>query len=165
VLGFLIIVYGENFLSRRESLWKDLQHISGYVQGHLWLMAGDFNTARYTNEKVGGRTLNIGQLVPFNDCVTHCNLSDMRSKGSSWSWNNKNTAGSRIVVRLDRCLCNDGWLNLFPVSYYEYLPWSTSDHSPMLVHMLCNSNSGPKPFKFFNYWLQCAGFLEVLASA
>ena len=83
LLGFLTIVYGKNVPSRRESPWKDLQHISGYVQGHPWLVAGDFNTARYTNEKVEGRTLNIGQLAPFNDCITHCNLSDMRSKGSS----------------------------------------------------------------------------------
>ena len=70
-LAFLTIVYGENVLCRRESLWKDLQH----MQGHPWLVAGDFNTARNTNEKVGGRTVNIFQLTPFNDYITHCNLS------------------------------------------------------------------------------------------
>jgi len=35
----------------------------------------------------------------------------------------------------------------------------------MLIYLICKSNTGPKPFKFFNYWLKCAGFVDVLKEA
>ena len=62
-------------------------------------------------------------------------------------------------------LCNEGWLDLLPASYYDYLSPSTSDHAPMLIHMICKSNIGHKLFKFFNYWLQCEGFDDLLAQS
>jgi len=33
----------------------------------------------------------------------------------------------------------------------------------MLIYFLPSTNSGPRPFKFFNYWLECDGFKEALA--
>ena len=79
-------------------------------------------------------------------------------------WNNKNIYEKWIAGRLDRSLCNPAWLDIVPESYNDYLPQSTSDHAPMLINMLCKSNSGLKPFKIFNYWLQCAGFGDVLTT-
>ena len=63
---------------------------------------------------------------------------------------------------MDISLCNPTWLDILPESYYDYLPQDTSDHALMLINMLCKSNSGLKPFKFFNYWFQCAGSEEAL---
>jgi len=91
-------------------------------------------------------------------------LSDLRSKGSIWSWNNKNTEGRRIGGRLDRCLCNGGWLNIMPESFYEYLSPSTSDHPPCSFICYLSPIQVLNLFKFFNYWLKCAGFSDVLAS-
>lgn len=73
--------------------------------------------------------------------------------------------GRRIAGRLDRVLCNVGWLDLLHESYYESLSQSTSDHSPILLQLLCMSKPAPRPFKFFNYQLKCAGFKEVLSYA
>ena len=100
--GFLTIVYGENIHARRESLWEELHQIAIQIQDSPWLVAGDFNTARFTTEKVGGKTLKLGQLSSFNDCLSQCNLSDLRSMGGTWSWNNKRTGGRRIAGRLDK---------------------------------------------------------------
>ena len=61
----------------------------------------------------------------------------------------KELVGEELLVDLIRCLCNGDWLSLMSESYYEYLSQSTSDHSPMLLHLLSKSNSRPKPFKFF----------------
>ena len=105
------------------------------IHSSPWLLAGDFNTARFTSEKVGGKTLSFSQLSPFNDFMSKAALSNIRSVGSIWSWNNKNLDTNRIAGRLDRVLCNVHWLDAFPMAYYEYLSHSTSDHSPMRVYL------------------------------
>ena len=93
-----------------------------------WLLAGDFNTARFSYEKVGGRPLSFSQLNSFNDFISNCSLLDMRSMGSTWTQNNKSHNYGRIAGRLDRILCNSHWLDILPLAFYEFLPHSTSDH-------------------------------------
>ena len=122
-------MYGENIHSRKEFLWGDLHQIAAQAHGSPCLVAGDINTARCTNENLGGRLLRLNKLSSFNDCIYLCNLIDMRSLGCMWSWNNSSSDGRRIVGRLNRCHCNGDWLDLMPESNYEYLYQSTSDHS------------------------------------
>ena len=73
------------------------------------------------DEKIGGRPLSYKQLSTFNDFITNCTLSDLRSVGNCLSWNNKSLDGGRITGRLDRTLCNTSWLQTLPMSCYEYL--------------------------------------------
>lgn len=120
---------------------------------------------RFSNEKVGGRLLTPAQLSDFNDCIMSCNLVDIRSVGGCWTWNNKSEGRRRISGRLDRVLCNDLWITALQDSYYEYSVQSTSDYCSMLLHLVSNSNSGPKPLEFFNYWLKCEGYHEVINKA
>jgi len=54
-------------------------------------------------------------------------------------------------------VCNEEWIDGLPGSFYQYLPNSTSDHSPMSLHLLTSFNSGTKPFRYFN-----AGFSELV---
>jgi len=46
---------------------------------------GDFNTARFSDENVGGNPLSIKKLTDFNGCIQHCSLSDIESLGSAWT--------------------------------------------------------------------------------
>ena len=71
----------------------------------------------------------------------HCSLADIRSVG-----------------RLDKLVCSDHWLYILPHSYYEYLCTSTSDHTPLLLHLHQVTEAGPRPFRFFNYWMNCECF-------
>jgi len=76
---------------------------------HLpWAVLGDFNIARFIEEKLGGSPLSIKKLKDFNDCISYCSLSDIASKGSSWSWTNKNNGQQRIIGRFDRILLPHG---------------------------------------------------------
>ena len=68
--------------------------------------------------------------------ITSCSLTDLRSVGTYWSQNNKCMEGGRIIGRLDRSLCNSKWLDVLPLSYYEYLSHSSSDHAPCLLNWL-----------------------------
>ena len=109
-------------------------------------------------------SLSIQKLMDFNVCIQH-SLADIRSTGSKWSWHNKAVGDGRIIGRLDRIMCNEAWIDLLPHTSYAYLNHAFSDHSPMLMHLLDKPMSAPRPFKFFNYWMQHDGFVEVAEQA
>ena len=103
-----------------------------HIKASFWLLFGDFNTARFSNKKVGGHPLSFAQLSFFNDFVTKCSFLDLKSVGSTWTWNNKSKNFGRIAGRLDRVLCSTHWIDIPSFAYYKYLLHSTSDHSPMV---------------------------------
>jgi len=104
------------------------------------------------------KVLSFNQLEDFNDCLESCSLTDISSSGGMWTSNNKIMGSRRIIGRLDRIVCNEEWTDALPSSYYQYLPPSTSDNSPVYLHFLNAYNSGSKIFRYFNYWAACDGF-------
>ena len=83
------VVYGSNFQQEKTSLWNDLRRLARSNASMPWIVMGDFNTVRFTDEKLGGKLLSINQLKEFNDCLDYCSLTDMKSTGNYWSWHNK----------------------------------------------------------------------------
>ena len=157
-------VYGENWASYRKSLWAELCNISNAYSNMPWSVLGDFNVARFMNEKLSGKSLSIHQLQDFNDCISYCSLSDITSSRSIWSWCNRNDHSTRIFGSLDRILCNHAWIDLLSESNYTYLNHAINDHAPILLQLKAPTNSGPKPFRFYNYWMKCEGFNDFLQS-
>ena len=65
-------VYRENWESLGKSLRSDLCSMHD-THGHLpYMVLGDFNVARYTDEKVGRKPLSIQKLKDFNECISYC---------------------------------------------------------------------------------------------
>jgi len=56
------VVYGADIHHYRRLLWSDLKAIAVSHSHILWIVMGDFNTVRFTQEKLGGRQLGIHQL-------------------------------------------------------------------------------------------------------
>jgi len=110
---------------------------------------------------LGGKTLTFAKLAPFNDCINACVLSNLKYVGSKWSWHNSE-GNTGIIGRLDRILVNQAWIDVLPDSFYEYQSLATSDHAPLLLHLLKSFASSPRPFRFFNYWMQSSGFKEMI---
>ncbi|XP_020249670.1 uncharacterized protein LOC109827119 [Asparagus officinalis] len=149
----------------RSSLWTDISDIHKQYHTLPWLLVGDFNVCRFSSEKIGGTHLSVKKLQEFNDCIQICGLSDIKSTGSTWTWHNKQKGIHRIYGKLDRALGNSKLIDLFPQVFTEYKNTSSSDHTPAIIHLQPNVNSGPKPFKFFNYWMKCQGFSDVIKTA
>ena len=61
-------IYGKNWVSY-GNLWVELCNISDAYSNMSWSVLGDFNVARFMNEKLGGKPLPIHKLQDFNDCV------------------------------------------------------------------------------------------------
>ena len=110
-------------------------------------------------EKLGGKPLTFFNLAFF--CIDACMLTVLKHVGSHWSWHNNSDDSSTIIGRLDRTLVNHSWIDVLPDSY-EYQSLAYSDRAPMVLHLLKSSSLGPKPFRFFNYWMHCPGFKAML---
>jgi len=75
----LTAIYGSTWQSKRVELWKDMIQVKNQYGSFPWMVAGDFNVVRYTEERVGGRKLTYNQLKEFNECLDACILTDIRS--------------------------------------------------------------------------------------
>jgi hypothetical protein len=69
-----------------------------------------------------------------------------------------------LARKLDRVLVNEGWLCRFSKTYVDFPPGGISNHSPAIITVGSLVSFGPKPFKFFNYWLENRDFMDWLAS-
>ena len=82
-------IYASNSMQERNTLWSDLTNIANGCLNVPWIVLGDFNTVRYTNEKEGGRQLSESQLQSFNDYIDTAALFNMKSVGNWLSWSNQ----------------------------------------------------------------------------
>lgn len=163
----LSVVYGHNVESRRKDLWAHLVSagLRASTSNDAWLVSGDFNSVRLTNEKVGGRKLNSKVLERFNEAITEAGLMDLNLKGWKLSWSNRQGGEGRILGRIDRTLVNVQWVSAFASSWVEALPTGTSDHSPLHVSWDNSLNWGKKPFKYCKLWSRQEGYKEVVEEA
>ncbi|KAL0445489.1 UNVERIFIED_CONTAM: hypothetical protein Slati_1676800 [Sesamum latifolium] len=85
----------------------------------------------------------------------------MPMQGELFTWHNCSYDARSLWKRLDRMLCNDVWLEMWPDSMYRSLTPRTSDHSPLV---LTGSPSLPRAsmFCFDNYLAQSTGFIQTV---
>jgi len=75
--GYLTTIgYGLNTHQERLTLWKEL--IDLQIQDVPRLNSWDFNNARFTNEKIGGKALKLTQLSQFNERIDQCGHTDLK---------------------------------------------------------------------------------------
>ncbi|XP_060965248.1 uncharacterized protein LOC133034220 [Cannabis sativa] len=156
-------VYGFNDEKRREELWTELEGLATNI-AEPWLVWGDFNEILFANERIGRRA----HVVPsqrFKDCISQCNLEDLKYSGAFLTWNNKQKPEERIYSKIDRAMINPCWMNFFSSSEAVFLPELSFDHSPILVSIYKDCNTGKKPFRYFNMWKLAPQFENLVADS
>ncbi|KAI9112959.1 hypothetical protein K1719_016073 [Acacia pycnantha] len=153
-------VYASLNEHRRHKLWEDLQEISDetFVP---WLIAGDFNEIKSPLEQKGGGGINEMRCRRFNNWIQDCNLLDLEASGPFFTWKGPKWAGlERVFKRLDRCLCNTYWQEMFGATEVRTVSRLGSDHHPIVVR-LEEENKGfqERPFRFQAAWLIMILFL------
>ncbi|XP_074290227.1 uncharacterized protein LOC141616956 [Silene latifolia] len=101
-------------------------------------------------------------MVPFQNCVLNCGLTDLKAVGSFFTWSNKQEMQTRVYSRIDRVLINDVWLNMHPGSFANFLPEIIYDHCPCVIQLDSNDRVRNVPFRYFNMWAKAPGFLEIV---
>ncbi|KAI3471428.1 hypothetical protein Pfo_030792 [Paulownia fortunei] len=133
---FASFVYGLNQVASRRELWNEIEKHAYVFANRPWILCGDFNVKSHMNE--------------LDNCINKSDLDYLKAIGLHFTWN------SGVLV-------NSCWMDYFPLSQAEYLPFGISDHTPMIVSFLPDMPNRKIPFKFFDFWLQHKHFLDLVA--
>ncbi|XP_020245216.1 uncharacterized protein LOC109823347 [Asparagus officinalis] len=155
------IVYAQNQMANRKTLWRDLLALKNNVNGP-WVIGGDFNTISSYDEKIGGIPVSDTDIEDFQNFISASHLLHLKSIGCYFTWNNKQDADNRIWSKLDRCLVNEDWIHQYTTSQVEFLLPRCSDHSPALLTIEDDAIKGKRPFKFFNMWVKHLEFIPTV---
>ncbi|KAI9071346.1 hypothetical protein K1719_046691 [Acacia pycnantha] len=91
-------------------------------------------------------------------------LIDLGAQGPFFTWRGPKWSGhERVFKRLDRCLCNMEWQELFPDSMVKAGVRVSSDHHPLIINTCPESDMRrEKPFRFEAAWLKHSDFRNFL---
>ncbi|KAA3464007.1 reverse transcriptase [Gossypium australe] len=123
---------------------------------------GDFNEIMCSFEKKGGLPRDQRRMETFRDTLEECGLMDIGYSGTWFTWERGNLPETNIRERLDRGVANDKWTTLFSMGRIQHLPFSTSDHCPLLI-----TTDSDNPFKrnrrfHFEAWWTMEESLEAV---
>nr|XP_009762621.1 PREDICTED: uncharacterized protein LOC104214623 [Nicotiana sylvestris] len=157
----LTLIYAKCDAIERIELWDSLYAMARDMDAP-WLVGSDFNLIWDEEEKFGGLPVSLYEIDDFRYCVNTCNLFDLGFKGSVFTWWNGRAEEDYIFKRLDRCLPNVEFQQIFTGIEVQHLSKIGSDHCPM--YLKCDIETPPikKPFKLLNFWVEHATFKDVV---
>ncbi|KAI9103498.1 hypothetical protein K1719_023121 [Acacia pycnantha] len=149
----LTAVYASPNEQKRHRAWELMQNIANEVT-EPWLLAGNFNEIRSPLEQEGGGHVSEARCRKFNDWIQDCELVDLEAKGPFFTWNGPKWEGlERVFKRLDRCLCNVIWQEVFMNAEVRVVPRVGSDHHPLVVNLNVEfTGQRVKPFRYEIAW-------------
>ncbi|XP_074315518.1 uncharacterized protein LOC141651716 [Silene latifolia] len=146
----LTVIYAFNDLMERTILWKFLKETASTCT-MPWLWVGDFNTVLSPIERLGGNTTDA-EMEHFQECVSLCEMEDIKATGALFTWSNKQAPTNRVYSRLDRATGNPEWMSHYGEYMAHFHPEGMFDHCPCTIVDRKVEFNGKKSFKYFNMW-------------
>ena len=160
----LVCVYGDPHHRLTKIIWEHIFNFVGDNLGKPVVCLGDFNNIMYDMD-TSSVNLNYNRLRAFNGFVKQCGLFDLGFSGPAYTWTNKRFNSKPVFERLDRCLANAEWCDLFPNTNVLNLPIILSDHAPILASTESKFRGPWLTFKFENWWALEEDFQTVAKNA
>ncbi|KAJ4846418.1 hypothetical protein Tsubulata_044963 [Turnera subulata] len=135
----------------RRFLWQNIEILAAQST-EPWLLMGDFNAVLAGHERKDQFGRQGLANKAFRCCVSDAGLLDLGFSGTRFTWKR----GS-YQSRLDRALCNGAWRTAFPNAEVRHLPYTCSDHCPLLVKNNISPPKTSRPFRFQAAWLSHTG--------
>ncbi|KAL8497360.1 hypothetical protein ACS0TY_020881 [Phlomoides rotata] len=155
----IINVYAPNSASQRKVLWETIQALVWQNGTEVIGIIGDFNTIREEGDRVGrSNHWDRNEMDRFNNFIEGCDLSEIQLVGRRFTWYRPD---GTCKSKLDQLLVNTNWLNKWPGQILREGKRALSDHVPIFIEG-SNKDWGPRPFKFFNQWIQHPGYKELI---
>lgn len=128
----LFVIYASPNPLYQQDLWDYLRGL-GTVVTIPWLLLGDFNQVLHNSEKRGGIPTLAMRMQAFREVILAYDLIDLGFSGPRFTWTNMRKGLANVQERLDKALCNHGWLHMFASARVSHLTRTCFDHCPMLV--------------------------------
>lgn len=128
----------------------------------FFIFRGDFNAIVGLDEKAGGIIPNKHIISYFCHFINTLNLVDCKPLNGPFTWTNMWRDFYQISERLDWFLVFENWFNSGQDFVSSVLPFTGSDHFPILFSLLEDRAPWKLPFKFEPMWLRDQSFLPSL---
>ena len=155
----LSVVYAANEVGWRRKLWDDLQSAQPSLP---WIITGDFNCIRRSEEKLGSDLLHHTAMSDFNDFIDSTSLLEMATTSSEFTWSNMSQSRP-ILCRLDCTLISPNCISLFPDCVTHVGPRLLSDHCLLTIQFGSERHRAKSQFKFYNKWIAHLDFIPLIA--
>ena len=104
--------YGHLDANQRHKSWQLLNTL--YSRLNLpWVVFGDFNEITHLEEKSGWAERDAHQMRAFCNSLETCGLRDLGFIGQRFTFCNGRHGDHCTLIRLNRIVANDQWLELF----------------------------------------------------
>ncbi|KAK2656770.1 hypothetical protein Ddye_009822 [Dipteronia dyeriana] len=117
---------------------------------------------------MGGVSRRDSLMDNFRVALEECGLKDLGFVGSPFTWSNRRAPPNLIEERLDRCVGNMEWREIFRDVTVTHLPFWRSDHIPILLNIAEIGGrqwEGKRPFHYQRSWVEKEGCLESIQAA
>ncbi|XP_074271491.1 uncharacterized protein LOC141595426 [Silene latifolia] len=158
--------YGWPSVGDRVLSWELLREL-GTQSMVPWVCIGDFNEILFATEMKGGSRPQW-QMNNFREAVEDCGLRDVDFEGYAYTYDNGQEEQANRQCRLDRALCNEPLLELFPRAKMQNLTREWSDHSPIMLRLNrreMGEKNFHKTFRFEQIWVGEKGCEETVRNA
>ncbi|XP_057444859.1 uncharacterized protein LOC130737106 [Lotus japonicus] len=150
-------VYCPNYVAdHRDTFSKLSDEISRL--GYGCFLGGDFNSTLNPGERKGGADETDSN---FWDFAMGLNLLDLPLTNAEFTWFSSRNGG--IWSRIDRWLISEDILQELEGINQSAECWGLSDHRAITLEMWA-VDFGPKPFRFYNYWMLGDDFNDLVKS-
>ncbi|KAL0009864.1 hypothetical protein SO802_004972 [Lithocarpus litseifolius] len=158
--------YGYPDTGMRHTSWKLLEALRNQCD-LPWIVFGDFNEITHADKKIGWLEWDFRQMEGFRDCLYECGLIDLGFMGPRFTRCNGRGGEQRTLVRLDRMVANEEWLEIYPEAKVYHRSMSTSDHCLLALWLQKRKPSRPikKRFFFEAMWTRDERCREVIEAA
>ncbi|XP_037495505.1 uncharacterized protein LOC119370774, partial [Jatropha curcas] len=132
--------------------------VLGYSQNHIDMLvsspSGDFNNPFLVNDKWGGANPLMDLINGFRDTINNYGLIDLPLLGALFTWEQHHNGFMVLKERLDKCMVNEAWNDLFQDSRLLALVTSVSDHCALKLEIdVVRWIGGLRKFMFENSWM------------
>ncbi|GKC30129.1 RNA-directed DNA polymerase, eukaryota, reverse transcriptase zinc-binding domain protein, partial [Tanacetum coccineum] len=128
------------------------------------ILMGDFNVTLKLEEHSAGGSIVHSDMQEFGDCVNDIEVEDVNSTGLFYTWiKSPSKPETSILKKLDRVMVNSDFIDHYGNANARFLPFLTSDHNPVVLHIPNTLEKKKKSFRFSNFVPDKEEFIDVLA--
>ncbi|XP_071688900.1 uncharacterized protein [Rutidosis leptorrhynchoides] len=100
----------------------------------------------------------------FNECLNEIEVDDLGSTWFHFTWTKSlKNPNCGTLKKLDRILCNEEFVSIFPQANGKFLPFIVSDHSPIVITLPNGLKRKKKSFRFMNHVATKDDFISTVA--